>query len=366
MSSGKEIYSLTGLRFIAAFYVFIFHIHQSWPLTGNAIVKNIFSQGAIGMSLFFILSGFVLAYRYFNEDILISNYFVNRIARVYPVYIVAALVTLPWFGLSYVEGASLGPIKVIAQGIIIVFTNIFMIQARFPQLIYFWNNGASWSISVEAFCYLVFPLIFSRLAKLSTKKFITTFFILYTLAILPGIVGSIFPGLSVTVYYAMPIFRLPEFLIGVCVLLFLKKFKIFKNDWVMQCSQIAFILLFFVYIGYVGHIFPNYTGHNWIAVPLIAFIIYTLSGNKGILVTILANPILVWLGKISYCFYSFQVLVIRVLLIYQKELMKLSPLFSGNHFIFWFALLILLLLSTIGYYYIEEPARKKIRQLYGD
>lgn len=273
---------------------------------------------------------------------------------------------MPWFGLSYVEGASLGPVKVIAQGAIIVLTNIFVIQAWFPQLIYYWNNGASWSISVEAFCYLVFPLIFSRMTKLSTRNFLITLFILYVLAILPGMVGSIFPGLSVTVYYAMPIFRLPEFLIGVCVLLILRKFGKIKNDRITQFIQIAFIVLFFTYIGFVGHIFPNYTGHNWFAVPFIAFMIYALSSSKGIWVTILSNPILVWLGKISYCFYSFQVLVIRIFLAYQKELMEFSPLFGNNHFIFWLALAMLLILSASGYYFIEEPARKKIRKIYGD
>ena len=58
MENENELLSLTGLRFVAAFYVFVFHIHISWPLTNIKYLKNIFDQGAIGMSLFFIFYGF--------------------------------------------------------------------------------------------------------------------------------------------------------------------------------------------------------------------------------------------------------------------------------------------------------------------
>jgi peptidoglycan/LPS O-acetylase OafA/YrhL len=56
---------LTSLRFFAAFLVFLFHFHiHYFPLFGIPNVDFIISRGAIGMSLFFILSGFVLQYNY--------------------------------------------------------------------------------------------------------------------------------------------------------------------------------------------------------------------------------------------------------------------------------------------------------------
>jgi peptidoglycan/LPS O-acetylase OafA/YrhL len=49
------------LRFFAALYVFIFHIHLRWPLAPEStFLSNLLGQGAIGMSLFFVLSGLVL------------------------------------------------------------------------------------------------------------------------------------------------------------------------------------------------------------------------------------------------------------------------------------------------------------------
>lgn len=84
------------------------------------------------------------------------------------------------------------------------------------------------------------------------------------------------------------------------------------------------------------------------------------------MVSILSNPVLVWLGKISYCFYSFQVLVIRLLEDNQKYLIEISPMFNNNRFILCLAFVLLLLLSAAGYYLIEEPARLKLRKYFGN
>src|SRR5262249_30868226 len=96
----KEILPLTGLRFIAAFYVFLFHIHIRWPLAASPFVANLFDVGAIGMSIFFVLSGYVLAHRYRDGVTSYRDYLVNRFARIYPIYAVAALLTVPWMGVS--------------------------------------------------------------------------------------------------------------------------------------------------------------------------------------------------------------------------------------------------------------------------
>ena len=58
----RDIPALTGLRFVAAFYVFLFHIHIRMPLTENTFLAGIIGQGAIGMTIFFVLSGFILTH----------------------------------------------------------------------------------------------------------------------------------------------------------------------------------------------------------------------------------------------------------------------------------------------------------------
>jgi peptidoglycan/LPS O-acetylase OafA/YrhL len=357
----KEILALTGLRFIAAFYVFVFHIHIRWPVTDAKILKNILGQGAIGMSLFFILSGFVLAYRYADGRTPFKSYLVNRFARIYPIYAVAALVTLPWIGLSFGDGSISDIGKVAVQGILLVIANVFLIQAWFPQFFDYWNDGGSWSISVEAFCYVLLPFLLPLLIRLSPKRLLLVVVICYALAVMPGLVGFVFPDAPRGVYYSMPIYRLPEFLIGVC------SYLAFRNGWCgmfKQSHQGSILVAVIIYLGIFGPKVPNYVGHNWVVVPFIAFMIVTLSSGKGILASFLSTSVFVWLGKISYCFYSFQALVILSLISYHDRIVVVMPQLINNKLFLGFALLILLAISAVGYYLIEEPARRRIKQTY--
>lgn len=362
MKDDNEILALTGLRFLAAFYVFAFHIHAAWPLTDIRFLKNILDLGAIGMSLFFILSGFVLAHRYAIGHVPIKTYLVNRFARIYPIYFTAALLTLPWIGLSFADNSPFEVVKTLLRGLILVFSNIFLIQAWFPQFFSYWNDGASWSISVEAFCYLILPILLPVLLGLSQKKLWFVFAGCYLLAVIPGQAGVLFPGASLAVHYAMPIYRLPEFLIGVCTLLVLRNVR---GSRFTHWHQFVFLMALLAYLNFFGHKYSNFVGHNWVVVPFIAFMVFSLTNGKGVFAILLANPVSVWLGRISYCFYSFQVLVIKVLIEYHDRLLEFSPLFASAKFIFFVAFSVLLILSITGYYLIEEPVRRKLRVMYG-
>ena len=68
-----SITPLTFVRFIAAFYVFLFHIYLHWTWNVKPFIGNIMNEGAVGMSLFFVLSGFILTYNYYDKNPL-ENY----------------------------------------------------------------------------------------------------------------------------------------------------------------------------------------------------------------------------------------------------------------------------------------------------
>lgn len=157
----KLIKPLTSLRFIFALMVFAFHLTSvqtiSKPL--SLVYCNILYEGYIGVSFFFILSGFILAYNYQNLLITkkISKYafWKARIARIYPMHIFTFILAIPLIiyadkeffnnGVFYIEHA---------------IPNIFLIQNFIPD--YSFNhafNAPSWAISNEMFFYLMFPLI---------------------------------------------------------------------------------------------------------------------------------------------------------------------------------------------------------------
>lgn len=360
MNYDKEILALTGLRFVAALYVFVYHIHIRWPVVDNSFLHNLIGQGPIGMSLFFVLSGFVIAFRYGDGKSSLRAYLINRFARIYPIYAIAAILTLPWLGLSLPPDSTQSLVEAVLKVIILVLANIFVIQAWFPQFFDYWNNGGSWSISVEVFCYLLAPLFLQVLTRVTIKQLLLVVAVCYALVVMPGFVGTLFPASPRGVYYSMPIYRLPEFLIGMCACI--AYLKIGGRRYLHR-YQLPFILMIVFYLGNWGNNFPNHIGHNWILVPFIAVMIMSLTNEKGLLSFILKNPVSVWLGKLSYCFYSFQALVVLSLISYHPKLVEIAPLFSNHKFLLVFALMSLLGLSAIGYYFIEEPARRRIRMV---
>jgi peptidoglycan/LPS O-acetylase OafA/YrhL len=92
--------------------------------------------------------------------------------------------------------------------------------------------------------------------------------------------------------------------------------------------------------------------------------ILTLANGSSAMASFLATPVLVWLGKISYCFYSFQVLVILCSISYHDKIVEVLPMLGDNLLFTILALIILMCLSASGYYWLEEPARKKLRRIY--
>lgn len=181
----------------------------------------------------------------------------------------------------------------------------------------------------------------------------------WLLAVLPGVSAALFNAPSNGVFYSMPIFRLPEFLIGTCAYLAIRLGFTYRGGATLQ---IAVLGVFLLYLGIAGPEMPLYVSHNWITLPVIAFMIFSLSNDKGLIASILASPIFVWLGKISYCFYSFQVLIILLLISYHDKLVQMAPVLSNNKILAVASLATLVALSASGYYFIEAPARLWIKR----
>ena len=87
-----SIQSLTSLRWVCALYVFLFHTQMRVPLLSTPY-DGLLCNGYTGMTFFFILSGFVLTIRYSYCHIAYSDFVVARIARIYPAFFVAFVLT---------------------------------------------------------------------------------------------------------------------------------------------------------------------------------------------------------------------------------------------------------------------------------
>jgi len=89
----SKLPSLTALRFFAAFWVFCFHSFL-W-MGDRSVVADLSSVGYAGVSVFFVLSGFILSYNYLGSDFTLKEFWAARAARIAPVYWLTLLLAFP-------------------------------------------------------------------------------------------------------------------------------------------------------------------------------------------------------------------------------------------------------------------------------
>jgi len=156
----NEIRSHTGLRGVAALCVVGYH--QQFMAGYKLPFEALFHRAYLMVDLFFVLSGFVLSYVY-SQKIDVRSFYRARFARIYPLHVFALLtLTVVTFGLNalrILKGHApddLGPFSD-------WFEQLVLLNAWLPA-VFEWNKP-SWSISAEAFAYLLFPLVMVALAR---------------------------------------------------------------------------------------------------------------------------------------------------------------------------------------------------------
>lgn len=158
------IRQLTGVRFIAAFWVVLYHYQPALASAGLLVpfVHEVLRVGSLGVDLFFALSGFILAHTYLTrlgprlQARRAGNFLWLRLARIYPVHFVMLNVAgLAVIAQSLATGESadrswLNPLEYVKQ--------LLLVQEWGPDPQRGWNFVA-WSLSMEWLAYLFFPLI---------------------------------------------------------------------------------------------------------------------------------------------------------------------------------------------------------------
>jgi peptidoglycan/LPS O-acetylase OafA/YrhL len=170
--------ALTGLRFFAAMAVVLCHFSEQGLVDLPRRLFSVLDGGRTAVSLFFVLSGFVLAYNYAHLTTTTQRrrFYVARFARIYPVVLLALLVALPsvlyathrpdlllsWFAIKAHTSGSLGA-SLIAQ---LTMTTGWFPVASINQP---WD-GPAWSVACEMFFYLCFPWLIAKLRQLSNAQ----------------------------------------------------------------------------------------------------------------------------------------------------------------------------------------------------
>ncbi len=349
-----RIEQLTFTRFLAAISIVIFHYGDQIFLFNNKYVQFIFGQANIGVSYFFILSGFVMIIAYnTNSKINFFQYLKNRLARIYPVYLFAIFLIV---FLSFLHKST---------DLEAIFLSVFMIQAWFPEKVHV-INGPGWSISVEFLFYILFPFLFNCIyKKRSYKTIIWPILIIWIISQITSnllfnnitINGVSFQVTENLCYF--PLIHVNEFLIGnLAGLYFVTNSNKIRNnyDW----HIIGIVVVFALFLKFPINWYP----YNGVFALLFVPLIILLSSNNGKLTTLFKKKIFVFLGEISFGVYILQKPVFKWLSDKQTGKYFLMDRIDNVNMAFFVKFFSLLLLASLSYIYFEKPIREKIKNIF--
>lgn len=301
--------SLTGIRFFAASAVLLVHLQFLWSNSHViAHMNEISRQGASGVSLFFILSGFVMAWSHRPDDTP-RAFYRRRVARIVPAYLVALVLFVPVDAYAgRLTGASVG------RGLF----NITLLQAWIPSPGWFsGGNPVGWSLSAEALFYAVFPVLARVVAALSMRHrrmllvALLSAAIIVPLLIAPSHAATTHQlGWSYWAVYISPVTRLLEFAIGITA------GTLLRDGARTRVPLWAAALLAVVAYLAAGQA-PVYASYVAVTVVPFALLIVVaaetdMSGRRSFL----RHRAVVKLGEWSYAFYLVHALLVRALGVY--------------------------------------------------
>jgi len=355
--------ALTSLRFFAAFHVVIFHFQAMQIFIGPAWFQKLSSIGYVGVSFFFVLSGFILVYTYAGRPMVLKNFWRARFARIYPAYAFSLLVTAPFF--FYAVLTMNIPFFVWAKAHLKLASALVLslLQAWVPQAALTWN-AVAWSLSVEAFFYILFPFLLLVLIRHSQRQllliaaasWLTSLALSGTYVVLnPDRLAVVNPDVLGAVWLNAlkfnPLARLPEFPLGMaCGFLFLRSRRESKLALPLVLSGIAALVV----VVYFSAVIPYSILHTALLAPAFAAIVYgfALRPDWG---SILENRWIVLCGDASYSLYLLHSMIIGMYFHSTTGQLRYQSPIGILVFV-----LIAVTISALVYRFIEEPARRKL------
>lgn len=377
----ESIDTLTSLRGIAALWVFMAHIFFNYPFflftrkIGTDYSKIIIQNGFFGVDLFFILSGFIICYVYYDRIFEkgsacknIVRFYLLRLARIYPVHLFMLLLMFLYnhqrifsYNEQFLQSALLN----------LSLTNSWSQKSN----VLTWNI-ISWSLSVEWFLYLSFPLILFMLKRIDKIwKIILAMILLYIghyfiiLMSNPNGVGihillDIYPNPRLKppiVLYGNLLRGIFCFLIGCLIFKIYTSGIFYKLRWtaIFYCL-LATLICLIVYNRTFNMI------HVIFFYALLTCLIYSMIFLKGITKKILCSSVFIYLGKISFSFYMVHPLYISFLgNSLETHFHKISKFSSeALHLAYLIGIYIgAVAISALLYHLIEQPCRNLLRNL---
>lgn len=369
------IHSLTGLRFLAALLVMAMHFSEFIPFP--VITLPLVRAGGIGVSFFFVLSGFLLYLRYgavFESGIRrveLKNFYLARFFRIYPAYLTGLLLaTLVHFGVNALWGTNPQIAQAHIGGWLV---NLLALQTFSSSMVVqqFWNAPA-WSVSTEFFFYLSLPAflfyftrgLHSRMQLALGIALCVSLWMVLRITVVFGAFAGWFDKLFWVDYVSDRNFfwRFWEFGIGVlmCKL-------VLKGDFGLRSSVrkrntvLVLALLCVLVIAYLpwpstemSQLFVRVFRLGILNTLPFAVIIVCFWAGRNFLSPTMENRFIVYLGECSYAIYIYHWAFWMIV----ENMVRLQLPASTVTAAGWLAMLATVLLSMASFSWYESPVRK--------
>ncbi len=401
----QSINSLTGLRFMAALLVCTAHLAPHLLTSASPLYDFMTRLSAEGMTLFFVLSGFVIHYNY---STLISNapktglyqFFVSRFARLVPLYFICLLLDIystSRHGANYsTESLSSLLIKILPFYATLTQTWVYQIIGG-TSLIYplGWILPLTWSISTEWFFYLVYPLVCFGLMWAPSVRTKINLLILISICSVGavaylavhldeinqfavqhyGLVADFYSHNQDSFFrwliYFSPYSRCAEFIMGCLVAAIymqlspvdLSASREQKIGMLLTLCSICVVMISHHYIWNPPQInslkWMPYLHRSFGFAPAFALVIFCCARYNNAITTLLSSRLILIGGEISYSVYLLHLLLMEKIMNgrYHSYINSLSPM--ARYFII---MTVILSISYISYRLVEVPARQYLRR----
>ncbi|GAB3834874.1 acyltransferase family protein [Dactylosporangium cerinum] len=299
-----RIPALTGLRWWAALGVFLYHaVTLPGIFAPSATMKPIqfilAPAGSLGVSFFFVLSGFVLTWSARPKDTAVS-FWRRRAVRIYPNH---------WAGL------------LLAVGVMVLVSDytqlhdvvrvVLLVQTWTPSFIVATGvNGVSWTLACEMFFYLCFPLLVLLIRRIAPARLYYWAAGIVAVVFLFPVLTSLLPAQPVMPYgppvseaaswfvERFPVTRMAEFALGIVLARI-----VLAGRWFRLPSWVAWAVLA---AGYVVAMYNQGNLYGRIAITLIPVAVLVANAATSDVAgrpSLASRPTLVFLGNISFAFY---------------------------------------------------------------
>ncbi|MEQ3551189.1 acyltransferase family protein [Pseudonocardia nematodicida] len=367
-----EVHALTGLRLLAALWVVAFHFHFT-PLAGVAVVSDwlgpLVTEGALGVDLFFVLSGFVIAWTYLEQlgprlrarDA--GEFVWARVARMWPAY----AVVFHLFGVWLVARALFGSGDEIAYQAV---QPELSVGAWLEQvfLVQMWTQpyldgaswvGPTWSVSAEWLAYLLFPLlavVFFRLRRLPAVVLAAGSLLCLTpIAAAFVVVGSPYYP------YSWLVRILCGFSAGVLAMLAVRRMRETERVRAAASSTATVAAAAVPFVLLAGGVHGG--GLHGLAVLLFPVLIGALAlADRGPVHHLLTRPSVVHGGRISYALYLVHIPMFEIFWLLSDSGVLPAGGETG-HLIALTVFVGTLPVAHLLYTLVEQPARRWMRGL---